>query len=148
MGSSMIPQFEDLSHQNPKWLLSSLEDGSTASGSVVDAGLADLTKAVRGACKAGVVNEVAGARNAGHEDPVATIVDVEDDSLALSEVVLDVVGRVGLANEAETEGGYSAPNEEITGNVAAIVSEEGVQSLGSGSSTANRSTTVSNNHGN
>ena len=118
-------------------MLSSLEDRSTASGSVVDASLADLTKAVRGACKAGIVNKVAGARNTSQEDPVATVVDVEDDSLALSEVVLDVVSRVGLANEAETEGGYGTPNEEITGNIATIVSEEGVQSFGSGRSTAN-----------
>ena len=79
---------------------------------------------------------------------MATVVDVEDDSSALSEVVLDVVGVVGLANEAETEGVYGTPDEEIAGNIAAIVSEEGVQSLGSGLGTSNRPTTVSNNHGN
>ena len=44
---------------------------------------------------------------------MATVVDVKDDSPALSEVVLDVVGVVGLANEAETEGVYGTPDEEI-----------------------------------
>ena len=47
----------------------------------VDASLADLTEAVGSACEAGVVNEVAGARNTGHKNPVATVVDVKDDTL-------------------------------------------------------------------
>ena len=79
---------------------------------------------------------------------MTTVVDVKDDSPALSEVVLDVIGVVGLANEAETEGVYGTPDEEIAGNIAAIVSEEGVQSLGSSLGTSNRPSTVSNNHGN
>ena len=98
----------------------------------VDASLAYLTEAVGSSCEAGVVYEVAGARNTGHKNPVATVVDVEDDSSALSEVVLDVVGVVSLANEAETEGVNGTPDEEVAGNIAAIVSEEGLQSLGSG----------------
>ena len=149
MGSTLMPQLEGLSPKRLKlFWLSSLESGSTASGSVVDASLADLTEAVGSACEAGVVNEVAGARNTGHKNPVATVVDVEDDSSALSEVVLDVVGVVCLANEAETEGVDGTPDEEVALNIAAIVSEEGVQSLGGGLGTSNRPTTVSNNHGN
>ena len=54
---------------------------------------------------------------------MAIFVVVNDYGLTLCEVVLDVVGRVGLANEAEAEGGYGVPNEEISGNIASIVSE-------------------------
>ena len=63
---------------------------------------------------------------------MATIVDVEDDSLALFEVALDAASSCSKANVAKTEGGYGAPNEKIAGSIAAIVFKESVQSFGSG----------------
>ena len=79
------------------------EEGGTAGGAGVDTRVDNLGLGVGGLSKAGIVDEVGSAGVAGHEDPVATLVHVEDDGLALVEVVDDVGVRGRLGHEGETK---------------------------------------------
>ena len=129
-------------------LCSSLVDRAAAARSVVDTSFFNLTETIGGSVEARVVHKVVGARDSGHEDPVATVINVKDDSFTSSEIFLDVVGIVDLADEAETESANGAPNKEVARYVATIVSEPLVDSLGGGNSTTNLFATVSEDHRN
>ena len=78
---------------------------------------------------------------------MATVVDVEDDGLALAVIVVHGGLISNLVDVAEAELGNGAPNEEITRGIATVFREPAVQGLGGGGSTVNGLTAAIKDHG-
>ena len=121
------------------------EEGGTASGAGVDTRVDDLGLSVGGLSKAGIVDEVGSARVAGHKDPVATLVNVEDDCFALVEVVDDLGVRGRLGHEGETELADRAPDKGCA-RIATISTQPSIQSSWVGSLAVDLATTVVEDH--